>query len=222
MRRSIVLLVAAATAGASALAGPLDLLADASFAWHMLQHVMLLFLVAPLLVLARPFDIFARAAGKRATAAFVRATRPLHALALPPVALGTFVATLWLTHFSPLYELALEHETVHAGEHLLYLIAGVAFWLPVLTVPPLRPLSHPARLLYLLVALPQSAFLGMVIDSARSPLYPHYAAIAGSIAALSDQKNAAAVMWIAGGLAIFSALLLTLAAWSYRERLEAL
>jgi cytochrome c oxidase assembly factor CtaG len=215
--QSTLCLAGAVLAGAAAVASPLDRLADASFAWHMLQHLVLFYVVALLLVLARPFDLYARLAGKRATASAVLALRPLHTLALPPVGLTVFVATLWVTHFSPLYELSLEHSWVHLGEHFLYVVAGAIFWLPVIAPPPIRPLAYPARLLYLALALPQGALLGMVIGSARTPLYRHYTAIAGFAPALADQKNAAAVMWILGGLVIFAALLLTLAVWARRE-----
>jgi putative membrane protein len=214
--RSALFLAAATIAGIAAVFSPLDRLADASFAWHMLQHLILIYLVALLLVAARPFELYATLAGKRATETFVRTTRPLHVVASPPIALAFFIATLWGTHFSPLYALALEYPWVHAGEHLLYLAAGVVFWLPVLAPPPLRPLSYPARAFYLVLALPQGALLAMVIESARSPLYARYAAAAGS-AALADQRNAGALMWILGGLVIFGAFLLTIAAWAHRE-----
>jgi cytochrome c oxidase assembly factor CtaG len=184
----------------------------------MVQHIALFYLVTLLLVLARPFNLFARITGKRATAIFVRATRPLHVLAFPPVAFVIFVATLWATHFSPLYELALNASWAHVAEHSLYLASGVVFWLPVVAPAPLRPLGYPARLLYLIVALPQGALLAMVIASAREPLYSHYAAVAGSrAAALADQGDAAAAMWILGGLVLLGAFLLTLAAWARRE-----
>ena len=216
--RAVVWLGAAMVVGSAAVAPPLERLADKSFAWHMVQHLALFFVVTFLLVLARPFDVLARTAGKRSTAAFVRATRPLHALALPSVALAIFLATLWGTHFSPLYELAMDHPWAHIAEHALYLGAGVIFWLPVVATPPLRPLGYPARLLYLVVALPQGALLAMVIASAREPLYSHYASAAGSrAAALADQGNAAAAMWILGGLVVFGALLTTVAAWAHRE-----
>lgn len=211
-------LTVAAIAGAAAVAPPLDRLAGDSFAWHMLQHLVLLFVVPLLLLLARPFEWFAWLAGKRTTVAFVRATQPLRVVGHPGFALAFFIATLWVTHFSPLYELSLEREGIHVGEHLLYLTAGTIFWLPVLGPPPLRPLSYPARMLYLAIALPQGALLGMAILGAREPLYAHYASAAGSSAtALGDQSNAAAVMWILGGLTIFSAFLLTLGAWARRE-----
>jgi putative membrane protein len=207
---------AAIVVGVVVVAPPFDRLADSSFAWHMVQHLVLFYLVALLLLAARPFDLYARLAGKRATAALVRMTRPLHVIALPQVALVVFIATLWGTHFSALYELALEHPAIHFAEHFLYLAAGVVFWLPVMAPPPLRPLSYPARLLYLAVALPQGALLGMVLASARQPLYAHYASVEGS-RALADQANAAAVMWIAGGSVVFCALLLVLAAWAHRD-----
>ena len=210
-------LAAAAIAGVAAIAPPLDTLADRSFTWHMLQHLVLLFIVPLFVLLARPFELFAAVAGKTTTARFVRATRPLHVAISPPAALAFFVATLWLTHFSGLYELSLENVWVHIGEHLLYLAAGTAFWLPVLAPAPLRPLSYPARMLYLALALPQGALVAMALSSARAPLYPYYA-LAGSVSqAVRDQHDAAALMWIGGGMIVFCAFLLTLAAWAHRE-----
>ena len=195
----------------------LDAPSDASFAWHMAQHLLLLFIVPLLLLLAHPFEPLARLAGKTTTSAFVRATRPLHALASAPFALAFYVATIWLTHFTPLYEAALRHWPVHVAEHALYVVAGTVFWLPVLAPPPLRPLPYPVRLFYLAIALPQGALVAMAIDSARSPLYAHYVAVQGWHDALTDQGNAAALMWIAGGLIVFTAFLATLAVWAHRE-----
>ncbi|MBV9720052.1 MAG: cytochrome c oxidase assembly protein [Candidatus Eremiobacteraeota bacterium] len=218
MRRALFL-SAAVFAGIAAVAPPLERLADVSFGWHMVQHLILFYIVSLLLLLARPFDLFTRVAPKGATAALVRAIRPLHVVARPPVAFFIFVAALWATHFSPLYELSLEYQWVHVAEHMLYLAAGIVFWLPVVAAPPVRPLAYPARLLYLIVALPQGALLGMVLVSQRTPLYSHYLAPTGSLsAALADQRNAGAVMWIAGGLIVLTALLATLATWAARER----
>ncbi len=171
-----------------------------------------------MLLLAHPFEPLARIAGKSTTAAFVRATRPLHALASAPFALAFFVANNVV-------------DALHAGymkrrciigsctspSMSLYVVAGTLFWLPVLGPPPLRPLPYPARLFYLAVALPQGALVAMAIDSARSPLYAHYVATEGWRGALADQSNAAAVMWICGGLVVFTAFLTTLGVWAHRE-----
>lgn len=195
----------------------LDAPSDASFAWHMAEHLLLLFIVPLLLLLAHPFEPLARLAGKATTAAFVRATRPLHVLASAPFALAFFAATMWATHFTGLYEASLQNWLVHVAEHALYIAAGTLFWLPVLAPPPLRPLPYPARLFYLAIALPQGALVVLAMNSARSPLYPHYIAIEGWRGALADQANAVALMWIVGGLIVFTALLATLAVWAHRE-----
>lgn len=215
--RSTVFFAAAALASVAALAPPLEALADRSFAWHMLQHLFVVYVVALLIVAADPFLLLVHFGSKRWVERAVRAARPLHAMATPWVALPLFVAVLWITHVSPFYESALEHAQVHAAEHLCYLAAGVAFWLPVLAPVPLRPLPHAVRVVYLVVALPQGALLAMVLFAARAPSYAHYVAAEGVQAALADQHAAAAAMWIGGGVVVLSALLLTLASWARRE-----
>jgi len=197
--------------GAIALSPQFDRLVDASFAWHMVQHLVLLFVVPLLLLLTRPFEFFSRAVGKEITATFVRKTRPLHVLAHPGLTLAFFTGYLWFMHFSALYEGALEHPALHAAEHGLLLVAGTLFWLPVIAPAPMRPLPYPLRLLYLMVALPQGALLGFALDAARAPLYPHYANVLFGPAAL------AAVMWIGGGLILFTAFLVTFGVWARRE-----
>jgi hypothetical protein len=124
---------------------------------------------------------------------------------------------MWLTHFTGLYDVALRSRPAHVAEHLLYIAAGTLFWLPVLAPPPLRPLPYPARLFYLAIALPQGALIAMAINGARAPLYAHYVATEGWRNALVDQSNAAAVMWLFGGLVVFVAFLATLAVWAHRE-----
>lgn len=212
--RTIICAPAALACGALAFSPAMDVRADASFAWHMVQHLIVLFAIPFFVLAAEPFRIFAQFAPKSWTARLVRATRPLHNAAHPAVALGAFIATLWFTHFSPLYELALEHASIHVAEHALYFVAGLLFWTPVLAPPPLRPLAFPARVLYLFVALPQGALLGFALAGSRHVLYAHYA---GTANAFADQQNAAAVMWIGGGLTLLAAFLCTIGAWAVRE-----
>jgi putative membrane protein len=211
-----------ATASAAALAvvvlsPALDRLADASFAWHMLQHLVLFFLVPLLALLGQPFAYLSRAMGKTRTAAFVRATKGLHVLGSPVAGYGALLATMWLTHFSPLYELSLDHEWIHVLEHGLYVAGGTLFWLPVVAPPPLRPMSYPARAFYLFLALPQSALLGAALFAARAPLYAHYAALMPVARALADQHDAAAIVWMGSGLAVLCAMLATIGVWAARE-----
>jgi len=126
------------------------------------------------------------------------------------------VAVLYGTHFSPLYERALENANVHAAEHALYLVTGLLYWSPVFAIAPApHAAAHPMRILALFLSLPAGAFLGFAFYVTNHVLYAHYAARAG---ALEDQINAGAVMWLAAGTPTFLALLWCVADWGARER----
>lgn len=202
---------------------PVDPLADASFAWHMAQHVVLMLAGPPLILLGAPM-LLAVAAPPQHIARRITgfAQSPFaHALFAPVAAWIGFVAVLWVSHFSPLYELALEHPAVHVFEHALYVLAAFLFWASVVQVgyAP-RPVPYAARMLYLFVAIPQGAFLGFAIYAARNVLYAHYLQGRTPALALADQQNGGAVMWIAGGLLLFTAFMCTAGAWAAAERGE--
>ena len=209
-----------AIAGAAVL-GRLDALADTSLAWHMVQHLALVAFAAPLLLLGAPLRLALAALPARAAsrAAAVLRSGPLRALTHPAVAWLQFAIVLYVSHFSPLYEAALENDGVHAAEHLLYMTSALIFWTPLLAVAPApHAPPHPVRILALFLALPMSAFLGFAFYVEHRVLYAHYAAQPG---ALADQMNAGAVMWLAGGTPLLAALLAIVADWGARERREA-
>ncbi|HTD33653.1 MAG TPA: cytochrome c oxidase assembly protein [Candidatus Elarobacter sp.] len=203
---------------AAVLVGPLDDLADASLAWHMVQHLALISLAAPLLLLGAPVRLALGALPPRAAALLARTLNgtPMRVLAHPAVAWAQFVLVMYGTHFSPLYEAALENEAVHACEHALYLASALVFWSPVLAVAPApHAPPHPVRVAMLFLALPASAFLGFAFYVGKHVLYAHYAMHAG---ALDDQIAGGAVMWIAGGAPLLLAALWCIADWGAREQ----
>jgi cytochrome c oxidase assembly factor CtaG len=75
-------------------------------------------------------------------------------------------------------------------------------------------------MLYLFLAIPQGAFLGLALYAAHTVLYPHYLYDRTPATALADQQNGGAVMWIAGGLLLFIAFMCTAAAWAAAERTD--
>jgi len=134
----------------------------------------------------------------------------------PAFAWLQFAVVLYAIHYSPIYEAALENEGVHALEHAVFLTSGLIFWMPLLAVAPApHAPGHPVRLLAIFLALPMSAFLGFAFYVEGHVLYAHYALRQGGLA---DQKNAGAVMWIAGCAPLIIALLWTVADWGARER----
>lgn len=200
---------------------PIEPLSDISFAWHMTQHVTLMLIGPPLLLLGAPLLLAVAVPppriARRLTA--VAGSPAGYVLFAPLTGWLLFVGVLWMSHFSPLYEAALDSRGMHVLEHALYVTAALLFWSSVVQVgyTP-RPLPYPARMLYLFLAIPQGAFLGLALYAARYVLYPHYLHHLTPALALADQQNGGAVMWIAGGLLLFIAFMCTGAAWAAAER----
>jgi putative membrane protein len=205
---------------AAAVVGPLDRLAGERFSWHMLQHLLLLMVAPPLLLMGRPV-LLARRAGRPAVRRIVTSvlrSRFVHAATHPLVAWAGLAVVLWATHFTGLYQRALTSGWVHALEHGLYLGSGLLFWFPVVGAEPSRRgLSHPARLLYLFVAVPAGALLASTLYQSERVLYRAYE----GAGALADQRAAGAVMWIGGGLLFLAAILLVAVSWARHDRREA-
>jgi cytochrome c oxidase assembly factor CtaG len=216
-RRSALFLVALG-AIAVALESPVDAGAATRFSVHMVQHLLLALVAAPLLVLARPVTLALQVATPQARRRLVLPllrSRPVAVLTSPAVAWCGFALVMWATHFSPLYEAALTDPGLHALEHLAYLGSAVLFWSVVAGVDPgPARLSPPARILYLFLAMPQMTFLGLAIYGARHVLYPAYGM---GPAALADQRLAGALMGGSGVLVFLPAIGVLLLDWWARE-----
>jgi len=189
------------------------------FSVHMVQHLLLLFVAAPLLALAAPITQLLRASSPVARRRWllpILHSTPVAALGHPVVAWLAFTLTTWASHFSPLFDLALENEGVHQLEHAAFLGAGLMFWWPVVAADPApKRLGYPARVLYVLLQMPLSSFLGMAILFAATPLYAHYATLGEpyGISPLADQQLAGGIMWLAGDVVFILAILAVVAAW---------
>lgn len=174
--------------------------ADRTLTAHMLQHVALAMVAAPLLVL-----------GSRDVLRILPTSlaRTLLRLGQPLFGWLAFAAVQLATHFTGFYDFALAHVWAHALEHALYLGSAVLFWWPVLgrrwrgAVP------------YLLAAMPVQAAIGVVLISADRPLYEHYASV-------SDQHRGGALMWVLGSLVMAAALVWVAWDWLRAEERRAL
>lgn len=202
-----------------ALDGPPDTFADTSFAVHMVQHLLIQQVAAPLLLLGAPITLVLRADPlwlRRRILVRVLRSRAVYLLCRPPVAFTLFAVTLIASHLTGFYELALRNENVHALEHLVYLATALLFWYPAVGVDPgpARP-EQAARLFYLLLIMPVMAFLGLAIASTGRILYPHYAANPPPWGAtpLQDQHLAGTLMWVSGMITIPPLVVVVLMRW---------
>lgn len=214
-----------------ALAGPIDRLADDLFWVHMLQHVLLVMVAAPLLVLAAPWHELwrplplglrrgvAKPIARRRWAAPLR--RAGASLARPIPAWIAFNANLLLWHWPGLYDLALRDEWVHDLEHVLFLATAVLFWAQVWDSPPLRTRLSPfGRVVYVTAATVPSWLLAVILAMASTPLYPAYAGGAGrpwGMSALTDQQLAAGMMWGPGAIPFSVAVFVGIYRWLQTE-----
>jgi putative membrane protein len=206
-----------------ALQSPIDGYAGLFFWVHMVQHLILTMVAPPLLLLGAPMTLALRSTrgpGRRRIAGLA-AGRWARIAGHPLVGWSAFVAVLFATHFSPLYQASLEHGWVHQLEHALYLGSGLLFWFPVVGLDPARRrLAHPLRLVYLFLAGPVGTVTALAIYSAGHVLYPHYARVSPpwGPGPLADQRLAGVVMWIGGDLLLVAALAAVLGAWMRHDR----
>jgi cytochrome c oxidase assembly factor CtaG len=191
----------------------------ALFSVHMVQHILLTLVAAPLLALGAPVTLALRVASPRVRRRWllpILHSGPLRVPAHPVVAWLIFAGVMWAAHFSPLFDLALENHLVHYVEHALFLGAALLFWWPAVGLDPAPwRLSHPARLLYVFLQMPQNTFLAVIILNASAVLYPHYATLdrPWGPTALLDQRIAGGIMWLAGDLLFIAALAAILVGW---------
>jgi putative membrane protein len=207
-----------AVAVLAALVSPIATFESSLFWVHMVQHILLTMVAAPLLVLGAPVALALRAAtpGVRRTLRAVVHSRLARFFGHPVVTWPLFAGVMVASHFTPLYDAALENSVVHLGEHLLYFGSALLFWIPVIGLDPTPGRLSPAlRLIYLMLLLPQQAFLGLALYSATDVLYPHYETVerAWGPSPLADQQMAAIMMWIGGEAIVLVALAIAAVAW---------
>ncbi|MHB8531360.1 MAG: cytochrome c oxidase assembly protein [Solirubrobacteraceae bacterium] len=190
---------------AVALESGLDGDAELMLSLHMIQHLVLVLVAAPLLLAGAPLTLALRAlppAPRKELAGVLRG-RPLRALSHPAVGLSAIGASMLLTHLTPLYGLALEDRLVHAGEHVLFLASGLLFWSVLIAAgPPVGRLDGFGRIVYLMLGMPLMSVVGVILETDATPRYHQYVAPARAlhVSALSDQRLAGALMWVAGTL----------------------
>jgi cytochrome c oxidase assembly factor CtaG len=193
------------------------------FSVHMVQHIILTLVAPPLIALGAPITLLLRLARPETRRRWILPalhSRVIRALSFPVVAWVLFAGVMWATHFSAVFDRALEDPLVHDLEHVAYLGAGLLFWWPAIGLDPTPwRMSHPVRALYVFLQMPQNTFLAVAILSAASPLYEHYATIARSWgpSPLADQQAAAGIMWFVGDLLFLAAILGLVAAWMRHE-----
>ncbi len=212
---------------AFALSTPMEQISAKLFWVHMTQHVLLMMVAAPLIVLSRPWVRLWRClplGGRRSIArAFVHdgSLAPLARLSrwlgtpIPSLVLFGVVLIGW--HTPVMFDATLHSSAVHGLEHTMFLGVAILFWKQVIPSPPLHPIANAwGRVGYIVGGMSVTWALAIVIAFLHHPLYPYYAnlhARPGGISALTDQQLAAGVMWVPGSVTFVIVLLVYFVRW---------
>jgi putative copper resistance protein D len=185
-----------------AILGPIGAYDDTFFWAHMVQHLVLVMLAAPLLLLGAPVLLILRVSSRRIRHAYlvpVLRSRVVRALTDPYVGWLMFAGVLVGTHFSPFFDYSLRHPLVHQFiEHPLFLGAALLFYYPLLPGNPSpRHLAPAWRALSLFLMMIPETMTGFFIYASRYLLYPFYGTVARPFGPgpLTDKQLAGALMW---------------------------
>ncbi len=181
---------------------------DVLFSVHMVQHLLLIMVAPPLLVAGRPIMLLLHASRNpvhRWTKTVIR-SRVVTALTCPPVAAVIYAATIVGTHLTGFMNVVVNHQVAHDGEHLLYLVAGYLYFLPLVGSEPIRwKMSFPSRFLLLALSMPVDTFVGVVLLQANHELFSAYRAHPRTWgpSLLTDLHLGGAIMWVGGDALMF-------------------
>jgi putative membrane protein len=194
----------ALTAIGFALESPLDDLGDADLvSAHMAQHVLLIDVAAPLLILGLRSPVYAFMLPPTLLAPLARnrvLRRVFRSARRPLVAAAIFIATIWIWHLAPAYEAALESPLMHALQHQCFLLAGMIFWLPVLEPWHRRVPGGLWKIGYVGGTRLLSMFVGFALVATRHPIYESFygsRSLEHGLSPLSDQQLAGTLMMVA-------------------------
>ena len=205
---------------------PMDDLADRSFAFHMLQHVFLLTVVPPLVILSRPWPrvwmpfppqvrrSVARGIARGSWAAPLRLLS--RAVAQPAFAWALLAAAIGAWHVPALYDAAVRNEGIHFAEHACFLVAALIYWGTLLDAPPVRArVDHLHRAAWFALGAVPGWILAIVLAFAGNPIYGAYVSADRpfGMSAYTDQQLSAGVMWVPGSLIFFIFFFISVYRW---------
>jgi putative membrane protein len=188
----------------TALASPLATLDEQLLTVHMVRHLLLMAVGAPLILLGAPALPLLCALPKRFIhyGLLLRNRAPqllINGLSNPVFCwfAGTAAVIAW--HLPTLFQLALSSHTWHIVEHTSFLAAGLLFWRPIV-----RPWPSEAKTpqwstpLYLFLATLPCDILSAFLAFCGRVVYPSYLSAPRlfNLSALQDQQCAGALMWV--------------------------
>jgi len=207
---------------AIALMSPIDVLGEQLFYMHMIQHLLLVMLAPPLLLIANPFPFFlwglphtARRTGAGLFKTKSSFRHVLRTVTPPGIIWIVYTACLLGWHDPSAYNWALRSEWVHDIEHCTFFITALLFWWHVIGNGPHihRRFTQMTRVVYLLISVPVTMLTGIAIAFSSEPIYTYYTTVPRlwGISIMNDQILGGVIMWIPGSMMYIIAALILVA-----------
>jgi putative membrane protein len=198
--------------------GPLHELSDLFlFSAHMVQHLLLTLIMAPLLLVGIP-DWLWRAIIRK-TVGFGVA----RVLTSPLIAFGVYNVIFAGWHFPTFYNWALENHNVHILQHVMFIMAAMFMWWPVVEpVPELSRMITPMRMVYLFAISVPMSLVSALITLSDAVLYPWYgdATRVFNLTVIEDQQLGGLIMWVPGALIFWAVISVLFYRWAKAENRE--
>jgi putative copper resistance protein D len=188
---------------------------DSYFSDHMIQHLLLIMVAAPLFALSAPLDLAYAAGGRRLRG--LLDGRVMGVVTHPLFTFAAYFVFIPLTHLTDLFNVALEHQWLHNLEHVGFLVVGYLFFRNAFGIERGRTLHPGLRLVYVMAAVPVDTVTGLALAmSSHNPFgYLRVTAPTGASASwiLSNVKLGGAIMWIGGDALMLLACIPISIAW---------
>jgi cytochrome c oxidase assembly factor CtaG len=212
-----------------ALDSPLDAFDTLYLSAHMSQHLLLMMVAPPLLLIGKPMLPLLRGLpkwfvkeGLGPFLSWPALRRVLRFLVFPPFAWFAYIASTIVWHLPHFYELVLRSPFWHGAQHACFFWTAILFWWPVVKPTPGRPpWPRWTMIPYLLLADIANTALSAFFIFSGDILYPSYQTLLGSSAAARDQALAGAIMWVPGSIAyLIPAIVLALGIFSPERKAQ--
>jgi len=203
------------------LVGPVPHLAIRLFYVHMIQHIGLMMLISPLIVLGSPIQVASQSNFPFIYKLVHRLGRNKVFIQLfqAPVGFAIFLAVLILTHFSPLANAGMTNPNVHSLELIIFLLGGLIYYYPVMEGNP-HPIFVPYanRVISLFAMMLPETMVGFFLYSGNKVLHSLPSTTTMNMG-LRDQHKGGAIMWAMGMLIDTIWIVLAARDWFINEKL---
>ena len=173
-----------------------DIAEDHLYSAHMLQHLLITFIIPPLFLLSIPMWL-----ANLLVVSDTFSSQIIRKLSHPVVAGVIFNALVALTHWSGFVQFSADSGIFHYTIHVLLFITALLMWLPVVSPIPELRLSLPGQMFYLFLMSIIPTVPAAWLTFAEGTVYNHYddGYQMWGISVQSDQQAAGLIMKLLGG-----------------------